>query len=116
LHVHTCTPTPIHSHPSTHIHTHPDCDADAASGGVFGDLTVHSRVHTSASQGFGAEDLQYGAIGDRVGRATYDYDGVDELALDQPDEPSGFESSNAETSTTESHHTLPLATIQLSKL
>ncbi|KAL0020216.1 hypothetical protein WJX77_003786 [Trebouxia sp. C0004] len=59
--------------------------------GVLGDVTVHSRVHTSSSQAFGAGDLHYGATGDRVGRATYDYDGVDELALDQPDEPYGFE-------------------------
>lgn len=77
---------------------------------------MHSRVHTSASQVFGAEDLRYGALGDRAGRATFDYDGVDDLALDEPDEPSGFESSKSETSTSESHHTLPLGTTHMSKL
>jgi len=112
LHVHTCIPTP--THPSTN--TRPDCDADVASGGVFGDLTVHSRVHTSASQGFGAEDLQYGAIGDRAGRAAFDYDGVDDLALDEPDEPYGFESSKSGTSASETHHSLPLGTTCMSKL
>lgn len=99
-----------------HTHTHPDCDADVASGGVFGNLTVHSRVPTSASQGFGDEDLQYGAIGDRAGRAAVDYDGVHDLALDEPNEPYGFESGKSGTSTSETHHTRPLGTTHMSKL